>query len=223
MALYVDHVTRVVQPQALDPRRSVVTAGDDSQQPCLEGVRAIALPQIGTWRREATRRSRSHGPPRSGPGRPKPYDGHVQGSDLARGERVASGDAGIVLSTQVVHQVQCTRHVRGVMVVEPGTHRSARLLSPDTDRAAARLYGFYNARVPSDCLGRDAHPWTGLSDCQARSQAKLACHVTMRLRAVTWATLAARQDAHDPLTACSMARLHRRYVHQPLMDRLLTT
>ena len=72
------------------------------------------------------------------------------GLTRSRFERVASGEAGIVRDTQVVNQVPCQRHVRVVLVVETGTNRSARLLSPDIDLAAARLYGDDNARVQID-------------------------------------------------------------------------
>jgi len=147
----------------------------------------------------------------------------VHGSDLARVERVASGDEGIVRYPQVVNHGQCKRHVRVVMVVATCTTRSALLLSTDLDLAAARLYGYDQARCQIAFLCRDAKPLTGLSDCQARSQAKRAFPVKMSLMAVTFAKLAARQDAHDQLTAFSMASLKRRYCNQHRMDRLLTT
>ena len=135
---------------------------------------------------------------------------------------MASSDEGIVLYTQVVNHVQCKRHVRVVLVVETCTNRAALLLSPDIDRAAARLYGSDKARFQIECLCRDAKPLTGLSGCQAHSPAKLACHVKMSLTAVTFAKLEARQNADDPLTSCSMASLKRRSFHQHLIDRMLS-
>ena len=220
--LSLDHGTRVVQPHALYPRRDVVTDGYDSQQQCLDGVRAEALHQMGTWRRDAHRRFLSDGAPRSGPGRPKPYDGKVHWSALSRVERMASSDEGMVLDTQVVNHVPFTRHGRVVLVVETGTNRSALLLSTDIDLAAARLYGSDQARFPIAFLFRDAKQLTGLSDCQARSPAKLAFHFTLSLTAVTFAKLEARQPADDQLTSFSMASLKRRSFHQHLMDRMLT-
>jgi hypothetical protein len=178
---------------------------------------------MGQWRRDANLRALSHGPPRSGPGRPKPYDGQVHWAELSRLERVAPDDEGIALYTQVVNQVPCKRNGRVVIVVETCTNRSALLLSPDIELAAARLYGYDNARFQIAFLCRDAKQFTGLSDCQARSQAKLAFHFTMSLMAVTFATRDARQDANDQLTSFSRARLKRRYCNQPLLDRILTT
>jgi hypothetical protein len=220
---YLDQVTRVVQQYALYPLRYVVTDGYDSTQKIIDGVRALELHQIGKWRRDANLRYLYNGPSRSGPGRPKPYDGKVQWSDLSRFEQVASGDEGLVLSTQVVNHVQCKRDVRVVIVVETCTNRSAVLFSTDIELAAARLYGYYKARFQSECLFRDAKQFTGLNDCQARSPTKLAFHFNMSLTAVTCATLEARQETHDQLSAFSMASLKRRYFHQHLIDRILAT
>ena len=58
MDIYLDHVTRVVQPYALYPRRDVVTEGYYSTQQFLEGGRAIALHQSGQWRHDAHLRYR---------------------------------------------------------------------------------------------------------------------------------------------------------------------
>lgn len=220
--IYLDQVTRVVQQHALYPLRYVVTDGYYSKQKFLVGIRALDLHQIGKLRRDANLRYLYDGPPRSGPGRPKQYDGKVHWSELSHFERMASGDAGIVLYTQVVNHVQFKCNVRVVMVVDTGTHRSALLFSTDVDLTAERLYGYYKARFQIEFLFRDAKQFTGLSDCQARSQAKLAFHFNMSLMAVTFAKLEARQDAYDQLTGFSMASLKRRYFNQHLVDRILT-
>jgi DDE superfamily endonuclease len=221
--IYLDQMTRVVQQHALHPLRYVVTDGYYSKQKFLEGVRALDLHQIGKLRSDANLRYLYTGPPRSGPGRPKHYDGKVQWADLSRFEQMASGDKGLVLYTQVVNHVQFKRNVRVVVVVETCTNRSALLFSTDINLAAARLYGYYKARFQIEFLFRDAKQFTGLSDCQARSPAKLAFHFNMSLMAVTFAKLEARQDAYDPRTAFSMASLKRRYFNQHLIDRILIT
>jgi DDE superfamily endonuclease len=221
--IYLDQVTRVVQQHALYSLRYVVTDGYYSKQKFLTGVRSLGLHQIGKLRRDANLRYLYNGPPRSGPGRPKQYDGKVHWADLARFEQVASGDDGIVLYTQVVNHVQFKCNVRVVVVVETCTNRSALLFSTDIALAAARLYGYYKTRFQVEFLFRDAKQFTGLSDCQARSQAKLAFHFNMSLMAVTFAKLEARQNANDPLTTFSMASLKRRYFNQHLIDRILST
>jgi hypothetical protein len=219
--IYLDQVTRVVQPHALSPLRYVVTDGYYSKQKFLAGLQALGLHQIGKLRRDANLRYLYDGPPHPGPGRPKQYDGKVQGADLSRFVQGASGDEGIVLYTQVVNYVQGQGNVR-VVVVEPSTNRFAVLFSTAIDLAAARLYRYDKARFQIEFLCRDAKQFTGLTDCQARSQSKLAFHVKMSLLAVTFAKLEARQDAHNQLSSSSMASLKRRYFNQHLIDRILT-
>jgi hypothetical protein len=136
---YRDQVTRVVRQHARSPLRYVVTEGAYSKQKFLAGVQAFGLHQLGKLRREANLRYLYDGPPRPGPGRPKPYDGKVQWADLSRFVQAPSGDEGIVLYTQVVNYVQGTCNVRVVVVVETSTNRAAVLFSTDINRAAARL------------------------------------------------------------------------------------
>lgn len=69
-------------------------------------------------------------------------------------------------------------------------------------------------------LFRDAKQFTGLSDCQARSQAKLDFHFNASLTAVTFAKLEARQQNGNCDQAFSMASLKRRAFNQHLIDRI---
>ena len=69
-------------------------------------------------------------------------------------------------------------------------------------------------------LFRDAKQFTGLSDCQARSKAKLDFHFNASLRAVTFAKLEARQQSGHCDQAFSMASLKRRAFNQHLIDRI---
>jgi hypothetical protein len=59
-------------------------------------------------------------------------------------------------------------------------------------------------------LFRDAKQFTGLSDCQARSKAKLDFHFNASLSAVTFAKLEARHQHGHGGQAFSMASLKRR-------------
>jgi hypothetical protein len=71
-----------------------------------------------------------------------------------------------------------------------------------------------------EVLFRDAKQFTGLSDCQARSQAKLDFHFNASLTAVTLAKLEAHQHNGDPVSAFFMASLKRRAFNQHLIDRI---
>ena len=174
-------------------------------------------------RRDANLRYLYDGPLRPGPGRPKQYDGKVQWADLSRFVRVASGDEGFVLYTQVVNYVQGKCNVRVVVVVETSTNRSAVLFSTDVNLAAARLYRYYKARFQLEFLFRDAKQFTGLGDCQARSKAKLQFHFDASLTPVTMAKLEARQQWNDQQTPFSMASVKRRYFNAHLIELIFTT
>jgi DDE superfamily endonuclease len=116
--IYLDQLTRVVRQQALTHLRYVVTDGYYSKQKFLGGVRALGLHQIGKLRADANLRYLYRGPRRSGPGRPKTYDGKVLWTDLARFEPLATEDVHIVLYQQVVHHVQFQRNLLVVLAVD---------------------------------------------------------------------------------------------------------
>src|SRR5262249_1561384 len=155
-------LTRVVRQQALAHLRYVVTDGYYSKQTFLRGVRALGLHQIGQLRADANLRSLYRGPNRSGPGRPQTYDGKGRWTDLARFEPLATEDAHIMLSQQVVHHVQCQSKLRVVLVVDTQRNRRAVLFSTDVGLDALTLYHYDKARFQSEFLFRDAKPFTGL-------------------------------------------------------------
>jgi hypothetical protein len=220
IAIYRDQLTRVVRQQARVPLRYGVTDGYYSQHKVLGGVRALGLHQIGTWRADTHLRYLSRGHKHAGPGRPTTYNGKVLWNALSRCEPLAIEDARIVLYQQVVHHVQVQRNLRVVLVADTQLHRRAVLWSTDVDLDALTVYLYDKARCQIACLFRAAKLFTGLLDCQARSQAKLACHFHASLTAVTLAKLAARQRPGHGECPFSMASLKRRAFHQHLLDRL---
>jgi hypothetical protein len=217
---YLAQLTRVVTAQDLSCLRYVVTDGYYSKQKFVAGVRAVGLHQIGKLRADAHLRYLYQGPQRPGPGRHKVYDGKVTWSDLSRFERLATDDEHIVLYHQVVHHVQFKCHLLVVVVVDTQHNRYAVLFSTDVDLDALTLYRYYKARFQIEFLFRDGKQFTGLTDCQARSQAKLDFHFNASLSAVTFAKLEARQQRGDAAQSFSMASLKRRAFHQHLIDRI---
>src|SRR4029434_3356842 len=158
---------------------------------------------MGNLRADANLRYLYQGPQRPGPGRHKLYDGKVTWSDLSRFERLATDDEHIVLYHQVVNHVQFKCHLLVVVVVEPQHNRYAVLFSTDFALDALTLYRYYKARFQIEFLFRDGKQFTGLTDCQARSQAKLSLHFNASLSAVTLAKLEARQQHGDAASAFS--------------------
>ena len=140
--------------------------------------------------------------------------------NLSRFETVETEDDDIVLYHQVLNHVQFQRNLRVVLVVDTKHNRKAVLFSTDLTLDALTIYRYYKARFQIEFLFRDAKQFTGLTDCQARSQAKLNFHFNASLSAVTLAKLDARQQNGDTASAFSMASLKRRAFNQHLIERI---
>lgn len=221
--IYLEQLRRVVTQYHLQPLQYVLTDGAFSKVKFIDGVCDLKLHHIGKLRCDANLRYLYTGPHRPGPGRPKTYDGKVRWSDLSRFERAETSDEGIILYSQVVNHVQFKRNLRVVKVVDTYSNRSALLFSTDVDLAATTIYRYYKARFQIEFLFRDAKQFTGLSDCQARSQAKLQFHFAASLTAVTLAKLEARQQRDEPTASFSMASFKRRSFNEHLIERILST
>ena len=221
MDAYLDQLRRVVKAHDLSFLRYVLTDGAYSKQKFVAGVVDLGMHQIGKLRADANLRYLSQGPKRPGRGRQKTYDGKVFFSDLSRFESLDTEDDHIVLYHHVLNHVQLKRNLQVVVVVHTQRNRYAVLFSTDIDPEPLRLYRAYKARFQIEFIFRDAKQFTGLSDCQARSKAKLDFHFNASLSAVNIAKLEARQqrgDSEDPL---SMASLKRRAFNQHLLDRMV--
>ena len=220
MDVYLDQLSRVVKVHDLRFLRYVVTDGAYSKQKFVAGVRGLELHQIGKLRADANLRYLYQGPKRPGPGRQKTYDGKVNWSALSRFERLDTEDEHIVLYHQVLNHVQLQCNLQVVVVVHTQRNRYAVLFSTDVNLEPQRLYRYYKARFQIEFLFRDAKQFTGLSDCQARSKAKLDFHFNASLSAVTFAKLEARPQNGNGDQAFSMASMKRRAFNQHLVDRI---
>lgn len=221
MDVYLDQLRRVVKAHDLGFLRYVLTDGAYSKQKFVAGVQDLGLHQIGKLRADANLRYLYHGPKRPGRGRQKTYDGKVFFSDLSRFESLNTEDDHIVLYHQVLNHVQLKRNLQVVVVVHTQRNRYAVLFSTDIDLEPLRLYRSYKARFQIEFIFRDAKQFTGLSDCQARSKAKLDFHFNASLSAVNLAKLEARQQRGDTDEPMSMASLERRTFNQHLLDRIV--
>jgi hypothetical protein len=220
---YLHQLTRVVTHYRLQPLQYVLTDGAYSKEKFVQGVRTLQLHQIGKLRSDANLRYLYTGPRRPGPGRPQQYDGKVDWRDLSRFDCIETDEEGVVLYCKTVNHVQFKRNVRVVKVVDTRLNRSALLFSTDVELPATTIYRYYKARFQVEFLFREAKQFTGLNDCQARSQAKLHFHCNASLTAVTVAKLAACQETADQASTFSMASLKRRAFNQHLLDRILAT
>jgi len=218
---YVAHLTRVITAHTWQSLQYLVVDGYFGKKKFVDGVCTLNFHVVGKLRSDANLRYLYTGPRRSGRGRPKRYDGKVDLTDLTRWERITTEEAQTVLYSAVVHHVQLHRLLHVVVAVDLRTQRQAVLFSTDTALPALTLYRYYKARFQIEFLFRDAKQFTGLTDCQARSQAKLHCHFNASLTAVSCAKLAAQPPPCEQGVPFSMASVKRRAFNQHLLDRII--
>lgn len=94
-----------------------------------------------------------------------------------------------------VYCVTLKRIVKVVYMDFTDTNRYAILICTDTELCGAKVIEYYQLRFQIEFLIRDAKQYTGLEECQARSEVKLYNHFNMSMKAVSlmkykyWATL----------------------------------
>lgn len=119
-------------------------------------------------------------------GRPRTYDGKVDFADLSRFECVGALDdqSHVLLYHAVVNSPHFKRDLGVVVLVNERTGDYVVLCSTDTAQPADEIVSFYRLRFQIEFVIRDAKQHTGLSECQARDEAKLAFHMNLSVAAV---------------------------------------
>jgi len=145
---------------------------------------------ICKFRKDAQLHYLYNGPRTGKKGRPKKYDGRVNPKEIDKNHLSFCHENDEVLIHQgIVWSVSLKRKVKLVHVVfknDKGelTKRFALYFSTDTNLDGLRIYRMYKVRFQIEFVFRDAKQFTGLSQCQARSENKLHFHFNASLSAV---------------------------------------
>ena len=150
--------------------RYIATDAFYSNQLITEAILEKGYHQIGKMRCDANLRYLYTGEQKP-KGRRKEYDGKLVIGDTSRLQFIEKQDY-FDIYTAVVNCVTLKRNVRIVYLVKKtATGFSYMVLfSTDTELDALSLLKFYKARFQIEFLFRDAKQFTGLCDCQARSE-----------------------------------------------------
>ena len=170
------HQLEQIAPQLPKEARYVAADGYYAKKTYLDGVCRLGLHLIGKLRCDANLRYLYRGPHERRPGRRRQYAGKVDLQDVSRLTYVGEIEPGIDLYTEVVNSPHVKRNLRLAYLLDrrkPGKGRYAVLFSTDTALDAWELVRLYRLRFQEEFIFRDAKQYTGLSDCQARSQARL--------------------------------------------------
>lgn len=156
--------------------RYIVTDAYYTKQLITKGIVDSGFDQIGKLRRDANLRYLYTGEQKP-KGRHKRYDGKVLIGEVDRLELVGEiNDA--TAYTAIVNCVNLERNIRIVYLVyktQPALSFEL-LFSTDTALDARSIVRYYRARFQIEFLFRDAKQFTGLCDCQARSEEALHSH-----------------------------------------------
>ena len=190
----------------------------------VDGVLALDLAVIGKLRCDANLQYVYDGPQKAKGARRK-YDGKVSLDNLSRWQALGEVQPGVRLFTTVVWSINLKRKLRVVYLINqrnPLKPCKALLFSTDLDLDAVQLYEAYRARFQIEFIFREAKQFTGLTDCQARSQQTLDFHFNAALTALNLAKWEAYQqhDSDEPFVF-SLASYKRRKLNHHLLERFI--
>ena len=177
---------------------------------------------ITRLRSDANLRYLYTGPRKTGPGRPKLYDGKINWECRRqienRFEEVGrlSGRTHVEIWTTVANSPHFRRNLRIVLLRNPQTGRTLLLCSTDREQAAEEIVRYYRLRYQIEFVIRDAKQHTGLTHCQARSQEKIDFHLNMSVAGVNLLRLMAGT------AECSLRTYRRLAYNRFLTDRLFS-
>lgn len=164
------------------------------------------------------------GPHEKRRGPKRKYDGKVCFQDLRRFQYIGTlPDAEHVhLYTTVVQHVSLKRKLRVVVLVnckQADKPRYIVLASTDLDLDGRKLVELYRARFHIEFLFRDSKQFTGLSDCQARSETALDFHFNASLATLNLARAEELlASANELPQVFSMASWKQRQFNERLLD-----
>ena len=125
------------------------------------------------------------------------YEGKAVFDDLSRwlDEGTHPVHPHIALYSALLYSKHFERSLRVVLLLDTRHQKYVLLASTDEQQSVSQIAYYYHLRFQIELLFRDAKQFTGLSQCQARSEAKLDYHLNATLSAVNVARLLLGADA----------------------------
>lgn len=221
----IDFYVKQITDRAADLKRLadyLVYDGAAAKKKFVDGiVNHTELHLISKLRKDADLRYLYPGLRRPGPGRPREYDGKIDGTqlDLARVDRCYEDDE-ITIFTAVVNSKRFKRNIRIAYIQQRDTKAYTILFSTDVTLDGYLMYLYYHLRFQVEFLFRDGKQHTGLTHCQARSEHKLAFHQNASLTAVSLAKADFYADDNNVGRPFSMADMTTSYFNRLYVNRI---
>jgi IS4 transposase len=221
---YLQHL-KDTQPHLPASVKHIVVDGFYSKEKFVHGVIGMGLHMVGKLRVDANLCYIFTGEQKRRGNRRK-YDGKVDLNHVSRFMLVQDLEPNLKLYTAVVWHMSLKRQVRIAYISDtrkPDKVGHVLLFSTDLDLSAYDIYCFYKARFQIEFIFRDAKQFTGLSDCQARSEYKLDFHFNASLTALNLAKFEAQQHHQgDQPFVFSMASYKRLALNDHLLDLFIS-
>jgi DDE superfamily endonuclease len=195
-----------------------------AKQKYMDEVVALNLHPITKLRHDANCLFLYPGPHPKRRGRRRKYDGKVNFHDLSRFEVLSplAEKPHIHLYTALVWHVSLKRQLRIVVLVnskEVTKPRYMVLASTDLALDGHKLVELYAARFQIEFLFRDSKQFTGLTDCQSRTEAVLDFHVNAAFATLNLARAEELRAQPEPTPhVFSMASWKQRQFNERLLE-----
>lgn len=169
-----------------------------------------------------------NGQKKKGKGRPKKYDGKIDTKkiDKRRAKLIEQTDE-YRLYEIVVYSVGLKRNIKLCYVEfidKKGKVKVIKLLfSTNCERSGSEIMKYYKSRFQMEFIFRDAKQYTGLENCQARSENKIDFHFNASLTSVNVAKLTIRNKMDKALPmSYSISDIKTKFQNYKLLKRILS-
>ena len=202
--------------------RYVVADGFYAKQKVTEGFTSVGLHLISKLRKDANLRYLYQGPTRSGPGRPKTYDGKVDFADLNRMEQLECSKEGEEWFTAVVNHKRLKRNLRIVVMVRQNKGKQSHriLFSTDMEIYPYQIVEWYAARFQIEFIFRDSKQFTGFGEAQVRDEKGLSFFLNASLSSLNLLRLEDRKHQGAGPRVISINNWKRRKHNEMLLTRI---
>ena len=212
--------------QLLQISKYVVADAYFSKEPFVSAINNNGFEVVSRLRTDAYLQYLFTGKQKKGRGRPRKYAGKIDYNnlDLNYFNLVYESEKDKVLQA-MVHSKSLKKIINLVIVFTKSKGKPTYKLyfSTDINLKAELLLDYYGSRFQIEFIYRDAKQFTGLHDCQARSQNKLDFHFNIALSTVNiakvthWLSIPKAQRM-----AFSMSDIKTMYHNELLLNRFIT-
>jgi len=197
-----------------------------SKEPYVSEICRNEFQIVSRFRNDANLRYKYYGKQKTGRGRPKEFDGKIDYKNLnLKKFLTVEENEQCKIYQAIVNSKSLKRDINLVVVYtcknSKWTHKL--YFCTDLELTAKMILTYYKTRFQIEFTYRDGKQFTGLNDCQARSENKLYFHFNTSLTAINIAKISHWINIpKEKRNSFSMANVKTMYHNELLIDRFLS-